>query len=621
MAQPDSARPQKRTQAQTRTQTRTRAQTRTRPTKAFIGTALLAALASGAAAPASAAPAAPTLAAPTASLDASPFENISLVPYFTGEPSWPSSVMPSFALRVDLATDHAVPGSHADLTLSDGIVAVTAPESITTSDQIPLADVEILDGGHTLRLTYTEASAGLQDISGTMSVFANSTDVTSTGGTITGEARSGDTTFPLSLPYTGQAWDSMNIVSSWQPGASPTAPQMRTRSLVVGDPDSGTDGGQWIGVSGVTYWPGWVEPVAGTTRVFALNTLPEHLAGLTDPAAALTEGVDYSLNEHDQSSGSPVTGVSIPTPHAGIYVVEQLFTLDSAGAPLFDAPNPALPEAGRAVYGVGTQVASGTVQSHATPGGPIQSLSALAFFAGGGATANATAAEPALSAVRTVAEESEGTGSSETATRQVSVTVTNDGNTHLDASLDETIASITTVAVEAASATTGSVDTSSSSLVWQGTLEPGEHALISYTARVDRLPESEAQVSITGTAVGVSPSGVSVDRLIADDQFTVAAAPSVPAVPDPEPGEDPGPGKDPESGATPDQGAHSGSDALPSTGASAPTAGLTQSAAALAVLLGAVLLGAGAMRTGHHGAGGLRHLVFTERSIRSTPVS
>ena len=617
MAQPDSARPETRPQM--------RSQARTLATRAFTGTALLAALAFGVASPAAAAP------TPTESLTASPFEDVSLVPYFTGEPSWPSSVMPSFALRIDLETDYAIPGSHADLTLSDGIVAVTAPESITTSDQVPIADVEILDEGHTLRLTYTEAAAGLQDISGTMSVFANATDVTSAGGTITGEAHSGDTTFPLSLPYTAQAWDSMNIVSSWQPGATPTAPQMRTRSLVVGNPDAGPDGGQWIGVGGVTYWPGWVEPVTGTTRVFALDTLPEHLAGLTDPAAILTEGVDYTLNEQDQFSGSPVTGVSIPNPHAGIYVVEQLFTLDSSGAALFDAPNTALPEAGRAVYGVGTQVASGTVQSHATPGGPIQALSALAFFAGGGATANATASEPALSAVRTVAAEAEGSGSSETATRQVSVTVTNDGNTRLDASLDETIASATPIAVDAATATTGSTDTTGTSLAWQGTLEPGEHALISYTARVDRLPDSAAQVSITGTAVGVSPGGVSVDHLIADDQFTVAAAPDVPAKPDPEPGANPEPGAHPNPGETPDQGVRSGPDALPSTGSSAHTAVTMQSAAILAavlgaVLLGAVLLGAGAMRAGHPGAGypsasRRRHPVFTERSIRSTPVS
>ena len=531
------------------------------------------------------------------------------MPYFTGEPSWPSSVMPSFALRVDLATDYAVPGSHADLTLSDGIVAVTAPEAITMSDQVPIADVEILDGGHTLRLTYTEAAAGLHDISGTMSVFANSTDVTSAGGTITGEAHSGDTTFPLSLPYSAQAWDSMNIVSSWQPGVTPAAPQMRTRSLVVGDPNAGSAGGQWIGVGGVTYWPGWVEPVTGTTRVFALDALPEHLAGLTDPTAALTEGVDYSVNEQDHSSGSPVTGVSIPNPRSGIYVVEQLFTLDSSGAPLFDAPNPALPEAGRAVYGVGTQVASGTVQSHATPGGPIQSLSALAFFAGGGATANATSSEPALSAVRTVAAESAGTGSTETGIRPVSVTVTNDGNTPLDARLADTIASATPITLDAASATIGSVDTTGSSLVWQGTLEPGQHALVSYSVRVDRLPDSEAQVSIAGTAVGVSPGGVSVEGLIADDQFTVAAAPEVPVTPHPEPGEHPGPGADP------------GPEALPSTGASAHTAVMAQSVAILAVGLGAVLWGAGVMRAGLPGSGRRRHLVFIERSIRSTPVS
>jgi hypothetical protein len=110
-----------------------------------------------------------------------------------------------------------------------------------------------------------------------------------------------------------------------------------------------------------------------------------------------------------------------------------------------------------------------------------------------------------------------------------------------------------------------------------------------------------------------------VEGLIADDQFTVAAAPDVPVTPHPEPGEHPGPGADP--GEHPGPGAHQGPDALPSTGASAHTAEMAQSVAILAVGLGAVLWGAGVMRAGHPGSGRRRHPVFIERSIRSTPVS
>lgn len=606
MARPNSARPQ----------------TRALTTKVCTITALVTALLAGAVAPgwaAEPASAAPAALAPSASQAPTPFTNVSLVPYFTGEPSWPSSVMASFALRVDLTTDYAIPGSHADLTLSDGIVAVTAPEVITTSDEVPIADVEILDEGHTLRLTYTAEAGGLQEISGTMSVFANSTDVTSTGGTITGEARSGDTTFPLSLPYTGQAWDSMNIISSWQPGTTASGPQLHTRSLAVGTPDAAIDGGQWIGVGGVDYWPGRVAPIAGTTRVFALDALPEHLAGLTDPAAILTEDVDYTLNEQDESAGVPVTGVSIPVPQAGFYVVEQRYALVSPGAPFFDAPNPALPDAGRAVYGAGTQVASGTVQSHTTPGGPIQSLSALTFFAGGGATATATASEPALSAARTVGAESPDSGSTAPATRQISVTVTNDGTTRLDARLDETVASSAAIAIDAASATTGSVDTASSTLVWHGILEPGEHAIISYTVRVDRLPDAEAAVSLAGTALGTSPGGLSVADTTTDDTFSVAAAPNVPVNPKPEPGEKPVPGETPEPSENPDQGTQPGQGTLPSTGASASGAMGQLGQTRLAIL--AALLGAGLVAAGLLGTSRRRHLVFTERSIRSTPVS
>lgn len=602
MARPNSARPQ----------------TRALRTRVCTIVALVTAVLAGAvtpdwtAEPASAAPG-------SASTAPTPFANVSLVPYFTGEPSWPSSVMASFALRVDLKTDYAIPGSYADLTLSDGIVAVTAPEVITTSDQVPIADVEILDEGHTLRLTYTAEAGDLQEISGTMSVFANSTDVTSTGGTIIGEARSGDTTFPLSLPYTGQAWDSMNIISSWQPGTTASAPHLRTRSLAVGNPDAATEGGQWIGVGGVDYWPGRVAPIAGTTRVFALDALPEHLAGLTDPAAILTEDVDYTLNEQDESAGVPVSGVSIPSPRTGIYVVEQLYVLVSPGAPFFDAPNPELPDAGRAVYGAGTQVASGTVQSHATPGGSIQSLSALTFFAGGGATANATASEPALSATRTVGSESPDSGSTAPATRQISVTVTNDGTTRLDARLDETIASSSAFAIDAASATTGSVSTASSTLVWHGILEPGERATISYTVRVDRLPDSEAVVSLAGSTLGASPGGFSVAGTITDDSFSVAAAPIVPVDPEPEPGERPDPGEKPEPGKNPDQGTQPGQGSLPSTGASASGAMGQLGQTGLAIL--AALLGAGMVAAGLLGSSRRQHLVFTERSIRSTPVS
>lgn len=462
-------------------------------------------------------------AAPTPGNDA-PVIEMSLEPHFPGEPSWPSTYYPTFALLIDLTDASPAAGETIDIELSSNLTAATAPGSVVDADGTELLTYAVSSDSHRITLTYTEAAASVVDLRATLAVFVSTASLAPGGSVMTAEATIGDTMFPLSAAYTGLPWSENGIVGTWETG--PTgALRFIARPTVEAHPEYAAAGGQWIGVGTAEDWPGVLTPTPGTTRVFHLEQLPESLTGFTDPAAELEQGVDYVLDEQTSSDGQPVFGISVTTPTSGYFVVEQTYDLTSTGAVLFEAPNADLPAPARQVFAAGTRIITGTVDAHL--GGPsgIGGISALTFLASSGGTASASAMEPEMTAARSVTPASAPPGE---AKGTVSLTLTNTGNTPLDVTYsDEVAATASQVTVRDASASSGTASADADTVSWSGRLAPGAEATVTYAYDARATGTQIGALVFSGTGRGAVSNNpqVSATPEIADAEVAVSALP------------------------------------------------------------------------------------------------
>lgn len=466
--------------------------------------------------PAPAAPAAP------AATTASPISEVALQPYLPGEQSWPSSFAPSFALVIRIETEYAQPGARFSLALPEHLIAVADPGTVTDGAGETIADYRVDADGRTVRFAFAPGVASKKDLRARIALFANLDDVGAAGGSFTGEARSGSSVFPLSLSYGAMSWTMGNISSTWVPGPNGEGARLRVRGAVAGHAANAAEGGQWIGARGADSWPGTLRPVPGTTRLFAFDELPSTSGALGDPAAAVPASA-YSVAAEGQTPGTVTMGVTVPAPRDGFYVIEQLFSLDSPGPSLFEAPGETLPKGARLIYATGSQVDTSSVLAHAQSGGASNGSSSLAYFVSSGADGSAAAAKPSLGAVRTVATES----SPSRAVARVDLAVTNSGNTPLHATAVERVtADRAAVSIDAATADRGTVRVVGGAVEWSGDLEPGQRARIAYTVTAKHAGGSAGEITISGTTEGETPSGQEADAEVADDTVTVPSAPT-----------------------------------------------------------------------------------------------
>lgn len=476
-------------------------------------------------------------AAPIPGNDA-PVIEMSLEPHFPGEPSWPSTYYPTFALLIDLTDASPAAGETIDIELSSNLTAATAPGSVVDADGTELLTYAVSSDSHRITLTYAEAAASVVDLRATLAVFVSTASLAPGGSVMTAEATIGDTVFPLSAAYTGLPWSENGIVGTWETG--PTgALRFIARPTVEAHPEYAAAGGQWIGVGTAEGWPGVLTPTPGTTRVFHLEQLPESLTGFTDPAAELEQGVDYVLDEQTSSDGQPVFGISVTTPTSGYFVVEQTYDLTSTGAVLFEAPNADLPAPARQVFAAGTRIIAGTVDAHLGGSSGIGGISATTFLASSGGTASASAMEPEMTAARSVTPASAPAGE---AKGTVSLTLTNTGNTPLDVTYsDEVTATASQVTVRDASANSGTASADADTVSWSGRLAPGAEATVTYAYDARATGTQIGALVFSGTGRGAVSNNpqVSATPEIADAEVAVSALPvetgnaTAPPSPDP----------------------------------------------------------------------------------------
>lgn len=483
----------------------------------------------------------------------SPVASVTLLPHFPGEPTWPSARFPTAALRIDLASPGVSAGETAVVELSEGLTAAAAPGSLTDDAGTDLAHYAVSADGRRITITFSDSAASVVNLEAQLGIFVSSDRFAESGGEITGEATVGETVFPLSLAYPATALSEQNTTGTWLPSAgtgtatgtgTEADPALRfvARSFVPADP--GATGGQWIGVSPATGWPGTLALVPGTTRVFAHAERPDVLADYTAADAALALDVDFTLNNADLVNGELGVGVRIPHPKAGVYVVEQTFEVADAGPALFDAPNPELPAGSRAVFGAGSQIGSTSIEAHdsATESGAI---STLTFLASSGGTASGSPLQPGLTADRTTTELDREPGATD---GNATLTLTNSGNSALDATVTDTlVGSGARGEVSSPAADHGSASTDGAGLTWRGRLAPGETATITYSYAAQAARDKPGSLSFTGSASATVAhnNDVQVGADIADDSLVVDALPSKPGTPgDPgEPGEPGQPGE------------------------------------------------------------------------------
>lgn len=454
-----------------------------------------------------------------------PVTAISLEAYFVGEPSWPSTTYPSFALRIELSEAAPVPGDTVDIDLSENLSAAAAPGSILDAQATELATYQVSADSHRISVTYSEATASIVDLDASLAVFVSSDSLVPGGSTVSAEATVGATVFPLSASYTGLAWSENSVVGTWATSPSGSL-RFLARPVVEARPEYAAEGGQWIGVGAAEGWPGVLAPVSGTTRVFALAALPADLAGFTVQSAVLVEGVDYTLDEQTSTDGQPVFGISIASPTSGYIVVEQTYDVVSTGPALLEAPNTTLPTAARQVFGGGTRIVSGTVNDHAQGSNGIGGISGLTFFASSGGTASASAMAPAISAEREVTPTTAPAGE---AKGTVSLTLTNTGNTPLDVTYtDEVTATASRVAVRDASADSGTTSADAHAVSWSGRLAPGAEATVTYAYDARATGAQVGAVVFSGVGRGAVTSNplVTAAPEIADAEVSVSALPA-----------------------------------------------------------------------------------------------
>ena len=464
----------------------------------------------------------PAPAPAPAATTASPISEVALQPYLPGEQTWPSSFAPSFALMIRLETEYAQPGARFSLALPEHLIAVADPGVVTDEAGETIADYRVDADGRTVRFAFAPGVASKKDLRARIALFANLDDVGATGGSFTGEARSGSSLFPLSVSYGAMSWTLSNISSIWVPGPNGEGARLRVRGAVTGHAANAAEGGQWIGARGADSWPGTLRPVPGTTRLFAFDELPSTSGALGDPAAAVPTSA-YSVAAEGQAPGTVTMGITVPAPRDGFYVIEQLFSLDSPGPSIFEIPGETLPKGARSIYATGSQVDTSSVLAHAQSGGASNGSSSLAYFVASGADGSAAAAKPALGAARTVTT----TSSPSRAVARVDLTVTNSGNTPLHATAVERVATDRAAAViDVATADRGTVRVVGGAVEWSGDLEPGQRVRIAYTVTAKHAGGSAGEITISGTTEGETPSGQGADAEVADDTVPVPPAPT-----------------------------------------------------------------------------------------------
>ncbi|MFJ2369864.1 hypothetical protein [Microbacterium sp. NPDC087665] len=462
-------------------------------------------------------------AAPIPGSDA-PVIEMSLEPHFPGEPSWPSTYYPTFALLIDLTDASPEAGETIDIELSSNLTAATVPGSIFDADGTELLTYAVSSDSRRITLTYSEAAAAVVDLHASLAVFVSTDSLVPGGSAVTADATVGDTVFPLSAAYTGLPWSENSVVGTWETG--PTgALRFIARPTVEAHPEYAAAGGQWIGVGTAEGWPGVLTPAPGTTRVFHLEQLPESLTGFTDPAAELERDVDYVLDEQTSSDGQPVFGISVTTPTSGYFVIEQTYDLVSTGAVLFEAPNADLPAPARQVFAAGTRIITGAVDAHLGGSSGIGGISATTFLASSGGTASASAMEPEMTAARSVTPASAPAGE---AKGTVSLTLTNTGNTPLDVTYsDEVTATASQVTVRDASASSGTASADADTVSWSGRLAPGAEATVTYAYDARATGTQIGALVFSGTGRGAVSSNpqLSATPAIADAEVAVSALP------------------------------------------------------------------------------------------------
>lgn len=465
------------------------------------------------------------IAAPIPDSDG-PVIDLSLEPHFPGEPSWPSTYFPTFALLIDLSDASPAAGDTIDIDLSSNLTAATVPGSVVDAQGTELLTYAVSSDSRRITLTYAEAAASVVDLQATLAVFVSTDALVPGGSVVTADATIGDTVFPLTAAYTGLPWSENSVVGTWETG--PTgALRFIARPIVDARPEYAAEGGQWIAVGTAEGWPGVLTPVSGTTRVFHVEQLPESLDGFTDPAAQLQEGTDYVLDEQTSSDGQPVFGISVTTPMSGYYVVEQTYDLTSTGAVLFEAPNADLPAPARQVFAAGTRIITGTVDAHLGGSSGIGGISATTFLASSGGTASASAMQPQMTASRAVTPVSAPAGA---AKGTVSLTLTNTGNTALDVTYtDEVTATASQVTVHDATADSGtaSADADADTVSWSGRLAPGAEATVTYAYDARATGTQVGALVFSGTGRGAVSSNplVTAAPEIADAEISVSALP------------------------------------------------------------------------------------------------
>ena len=503
---------------------------RSRFLAAFSGLAVAAFALSGPLAPVAAhadttsADAAPAAPAP---LETEPaIESVTLEPYFIGEPSWPSTIFPTAALRIAWTEAAPVPGDFFSIDLSAGLTASAAAGEITDDAGVPLATYTVSGNGSRITVTYAEAAGSVANLSATLGIFVGTDTAGPTSTTITGNATIGGTAYPLSTPITGMPWSTLNTIGTWTTGPE-GAPRFVARAIAESESANAAHGGEWVGVGSTADWPGSLVPASGGTRVFAFDELPGTLAEFSDPTAMLTLGDEYTLNEADSQSGYSVFGVTISEPADGYLVVEQQFDLVDDGGVLFLGPNTALPDAARRVFATGTAVASGTADAHAGTGTDtgVSRLTSLTYFGGSGGTATADAIELGLTLTRDTSVVATGTG---TASATTTLTLRNTGNATADVWVSD---AVTTAAASAllrdATASLGAATIDGSAVHWTARLSAGETATLAYTADARAMSTSAGSVTFSGSAVGVALSNatLSVPALAPDGTLAVTGLP------------------------------------------------------------------------------------------------
>ena len=469
--------------------------------------------------------------APAALATDAPVTSVSLEPYYPGEPSWPSTIFPTFAQRIELADAAPVAGRTIDIDLSAHLTAAAEEGAILDAADVELARYEVSADGSRISITYTEHVAAVVDLELALAVLV-SADSLRVGGsqTVTGEATVGDEAFALSAQYTGLALNSNGLIGTWRTGAAGEL-QLVSRGVVESQASFAAQGGQWIGVGSASYWNGSVEPVSGTTRVFAHAQLPEDISTLTAAGAELQQGTDYVLDEQQSHDGGPVFGISIEHPSDGYIVVEQVYDLVQRGAAYFDVPNPSLPVAARPVFGVGTRIVTGTVNAHAAGSANVGGLSALAYLPSSGGTAHATEMHLELSAARNVFPQTAPAGE---AKGTVELTISNTGNAAIDVTLtDRATATGAQIELSSPAADLGTVSTSGGAAQWQGQLAPGDVATITYAFAARAAGEATGSVTFAGTIAGASSTGSGATTTAVVDDASVAVSPLPPEEPNP----------------------------------------------------------------------------------------